>query len=144
MSPKVSDSVGYRTARQTATAMTQFFLHTLVSLSFCDKAVFLPTWCNLDYQIITKSGGTVVLRRAFDVKYDERRLLIKDLRGGVTLNKPATHQTILPLLTAWHIKQYTSDIHLGWDDLASPLVRSSQAVRRPVRAHLRSSRYAIC
>ncbi len=34
MSQKVSDSVGYRTARQTATAMTRFLLHALVSLSF--------------------------------------------------------------------------------------------------------------
>ncbi len=47
----------------------------------------------------------MVLRKAFDVKYDERRLLIKDLRGGITLNRSATQQTSLPLLAAWRIKQ---------------------------------------
>ncbi len=82
----------------------------------------------------------MLLRRAFGVKDDERRLLIKYLRGGVTLNKNATNQNTLPLLTAWCIKHCTSDnIHLVWVDLTSLTVRSNLPVRRPVRAHLRSS-----
>ncbi len=85
-----------------------------------------------------------MLRRAFGVKYHQGFIFVNDFRGGLTLNRSATQQTSLPLLTAWCIKQYTSDIHLGWDDLASLTVRSNQAVRRPVRAHLCLSRCAIC
>ncbi len=67
-----------------------------------------------------------MLRGAFVVKYHQGLIFVKDLRGGVTLNKTATHQTTLPLLTAWRIKQYASDnIHLGWDDLASPTSRAT-------------------
>ncbi len=148
MSGKVSDSVGNRTAKQTATALTRFFLHALVSLYFSDKAVFLPTWCNLEETTFFSPNNHYIWGHsgaAQGLWCEVRWTSSFNKRGGVTLNKTATHQITLPLLTAWCIKQYTSDsIHAGWHDLASPTVRSNQAVRRPVRGHLRSSRYAIC
>ncbi len=67
-----------------------------------------------------------MLRSAFGVKYHQGLIFVNDFRGGFTLNKSTTQQTSLPLLTAWRIKQYTSDIHLGWDDLASPTVAATK------------------
>ncbi len=86
-----------------------------------------------------------MLRRSFGVKYNQGLIFVNDLRGGLMLNKSTTQHTSLLLLAAWCIKNCTSDnIHPGWVDLTSPIVRSNQAVGRPVQAHLRSSRYAIC
>ncbi len=70
--------------------------------------------------------------------YHQGILFENNLRGDLTFNKSATQQNTFPLLAAWRIKQCISDnIHPGWVDLTSPIVRSNQAMQGPVRTHLR-------